>query len=258
MSKVGFVYICWLTVLWLFSCAQKPAVESIIDKMVAAQGGAAALQAINDQVSVWDSKSVVPAGDSMMTVASEMVITFKRPNKIKFESKMPDGRIMYASVFDGTNGWVSIAGQVREMVETELQENEILALTWIDGWLDFANRGFEVELLADSTIDGKTYHVLQTTDKYGVTTIAFINPATYFIERTVSEGTNAQTLEREPYSMTFDEYEKFDNFMMSKKVASYGPTGELIFEVTLKEVRNNTGVPDEAFARPAGNVAALQ
>lgn len=242
----------------MLACSQQPTVDSIVSKMTEAQGGAEALAAIEDQVSTWESNAVVPMGDSTVTMAGEMTITFKRPNKLKFESKMPDGTLMYASVFDGTAGWMSMGGQVREMTEAEIQENAALADIWIDGWHNYAEKGMKVELLPDSTIDGKTYHVIQATDKYGNASLNFCNPENSMVEKMAGEGTDPMTMEKAPYTMTFADYASYDGFMMAKVVKSFDADGKMMFESTLKEVQKNVGVSDDAFAKPAAMEMSVQ
>jgi outer membrane lipoprotein-sorting protein len=219
--------------------------------MVQAYGGAEKLAAIQDQVSTWDSKMVVPQGDSMMTVSGETIITYKRPDKIKFEVKGPDGTMMMASSFDGASGWFMMMGQVRDMSPAEIQENTTLAETWIDQFLNYSQKGIKLALLADTTLDGKTYHVVQATDRFNNMSKSYCNPQTGLVERTEGEGTDAMSGEKKAYTMTFADFAAHDGFMISKTVASYDADGKLAFEMTLKELKHNAGVADDVFAKPA-------
>ncbi|MFQ5632054.1 MAG: outer membrane lipoprotein carrier protein LolA [bacterium] len=188
---IAFVFFASATII---ACSQQVTVDEIVAEMTAAQGGAGALAAIEDQVSTWESTSIMPMGDSTMTMTGEMIITFKRPNKIKFESKMPDGSVMFASGFDGTTGWMTMMGQTREMNEAEIQETATLADTWIDGWHNYSEKGMKLAMLPDSTIDGNTYHVVQATDKYGSVSLNFCNPESHMVERLAQEGTDPMTM----------------------------------------------------------------
>ena len=235
----------------LLSCGQQPkepTVDDLVSKMVATLGGPEKLAAIQDQVSTWDSQNNVPMGDSLVTMTSELVITYKRPNKIKFESFGPDGSVMYESVYDGTAGWMSMMGQSREMVESELQENATLATTWIDGWHNYKANGLTLALLPDTTLDGKTYHVVQSTDKHGNVSTNYCDPQTHMVARMESVGTDPMTMQPSPFVMTFSNYADHNGFMMPSVVASYGPDGTLMWQSTLKTVENNAGVTDDDFA----------
>lgn len=235
----------------LLSCAQQPkepTVDDLVNQMVAAMGGAEKLAAIQDQVSTWDSKNNVPMGDSVTTMTSELVITYKRPNKIKFESLGPDGSVMYESVYDGAAGWMSMMGQTREMVESELHENATLASTWIDGWHNYKANGLTLALMPDTTMDGKTYHVVQATDKYGIVSTNYCDPQSHMVTRSESVGTDPMTMEASPFTMTFTGYTDHNGFMMPKVVTAYDADGTMTWQSTLKTVENNTGVADDEFS----------
>jgi outer membrane lipoprotein-sorting protein len=233
------------------SCAQKPTVDSVVNKMVQAYGGAEKLAAIQDQVSTWDVKMVMPQGDSMVTMAGEMIITYKRPNKIKFETKGADGATIMASGFDGVNGWMLMMGQVRDMSPAEIQETTTLAETWIDQWLNYSQKGMKLAMLADTTMNGKTYHVIQATDRFNNVSKNFCDPQTGLVERMEGEGTDPGSGQKQPFAMTFADPVPYDGFMMPKKVSSYDAQGNMAFELTLKDTKHNTGVTDDVFPKPA-------
>ena len=98
-------FICLLCMMALVSftaCAKKTTVDDVVNKMTQSLGGAEKLASIQDQVSTWDMMMNMPmGGDSMATMNGMMTITYKSPNKIKFEAMGPDGATMFAGVFDG-------------------------------------------------------------------------------------------------------------------------------------------------------------
>jgi outer membrane lipoprotein-sorting protein len=235
------------------ACAKKTTVDDVVNKMVQAVGGAEKLAAIQDQVSTWDIKMVVPApqGDSMMTVSGEMIITYKRPDKIKFAINGPDGATMWATGFDGANGWIMMMGQRRDMSSAEIQENTTTAETWIDQFHGYSQKGIKLALLADTTMDGKAYHVIQATDRVNNTFKNYCNSQTGLIERAEGEATDAMSGQKQAYTMAFADFAAYDGFMMAKAVTNYGADGNVLFEATLKDMKNNTGVADDVFAKPA-------
>lgn len=247
-------FICLLALVasvMFVACAKKTTVDDVVNKMVQASGGAEKLAAIQDQVSTWDSKAMVPMGDTMMTVTGEMIITYMRPNKLKFEGKAPDGTLTWATVFDGTNGWQYMMGQeVRDMTPAEIQENTVMAETWVDGWHNYAQKSLTLAMLADTTISGKAYHVIHCTDKFGNVSTNYCDAQTGMVERMEMVMTDPTTLEKKPGAMTFTDYALEDGLMMAKKVAGYDDKGAMTFESTLKEVKHNSGITDDAFARP--------
>jgi outer membrane lipoprotein-sorting protein len=236
------------------ACAKKTTVDDVVNQMVQAYGGAEKLAAIQDQVSTWDSKMVTPQGDSIMTMSGETIITYKRPNKIKFQVNGPDGATIMASGFDGDNGWYMMMGQVRDMSPAEIQENTTLAETWIDQLYDYSQKGMKLALLADTTIDGKSHHVIQATDRFNNMYKYYCNAQTGLVERTAGEGTEPMSGQKKAYEMTFADFAAHDGFMTPKVVISYNAAGVMEFESTLKELNNNTGVADEVFDKPAASM----
>lgn len=253
--------LCCATFL-LTACAQKPTADSVVQQTVAAMGGIAKLQAIQDQVSTWDfTMHVMPPGPAepgaeMQGEGHEAVhegglsmpmkITYKRPNKIRMDFLEADGSVSMSSCYDGQIGWQTQMGQRIDMNEAQLQETEVMATTWIDGFLDYKDKGFTMELLPDETMDGQTYNVLQSTDKYGNVQKFYVNADTHLFERQVGEMTNFMG-QREPMSMTFKNYETIDGYAISRDVAQFNQDGEMLWEATLSDIKFNTGVSDDAF-----------
>jgi len=260
--KRSVYVLCSLAVLMFVACAKKTTVDDVVNKMTQALGGAEKLASIQDQVGTWDMvMGGVPMGDSMGTMNGSMVITYKSPNKIKFEGMGPDGSVMFATVFDGTSGWQMAMGQARDMSPAEIQESTTLAETWATSFHDYAKKGMTLMLMPDSTMNGTSYHVMKATDRFGNTSTSYCNAQTGLCERMDGEGTNPETQEKQAHTMTFSDYAAFDGVMLSKKVVSHDMQGNLMFDATLKEVKHNTGVSDEAFAKPmamapAGNATA--
>jgi hypothetical protein len=141
-------------------------------------------------------------------------------------------------------------GQRQDMPEDQLQEFESLVTTWFDGYLNYQDKGFTLELLADEVVDEQNYVVLQVTDKHGNVEKCYINPETHFIERQSGNTANSAG-EWEPMVMTFKDHKMVDGIAWFNHVAQYNATGEMIFEATVKEVKHNTGVDDAFFMAEA-------
>lgn len=258
--KKNFAVLALVACCLFVACAQKPTVDGVLNKMVQACGGKEKMASIQDQVSTWDSQATIVMDDSSMQMSGVMTISFKRPNKIRFESKDPNGAVVMNQVFDGTNGWMYMMGptgpSMREMSPSEVQETAILAETWIDGWQDYTARGFKLALLSDTTMSGKAQHRLQVTDRFGNVSVNYCDVQTGMVERTDAELTDPMSMQKMPSVMTFTGYAAHDGWMMPQKVASYDPNHNPIFEMSLKEVKNNTGLTDDVFAKPISSTAA--
>ncbi len=172
--------------------------------------------------------------------------TAKRPNKLRLDAYGPDGSIVYSKCYDGTTGWNMDMGQRTDMTEAQIQEFESMATTFFDGYRNYQDKGFTLELLVNEVVNEQNYMVLQVTDKYDNMKKCYINPKTYFIER--ESGNMAFfTGEWEPRVMTFKDYKMVDGIAFPHHTVWRYATGEMFAEFFLKEVKHNTGVSSLKF-----------
>lgn len=245
-----------LAVCLIFAaCAQQPTADDVVNKMVQSLGGAEKVASIQDQVSTWDYNMTMKMGDSSIAETGAMTITYKRPNKIKFEMKNPNGEVGSLSVFDGTNGWIYMIGPAspswRDMSPPEIQETTSLAETWVDGWHGYAAKGFKLAMLSDTTMDGKSYHRLQATDRFGNVSMNYCDTQTGLCARMEANITDMMTMQKTANVMTFADYAMHDGLMVAGKFMQRDVQGMMSFEANLKEAKHNTGVADDTFTKPA-------
>jgi outer membrane lipoprotein-sorting protein len=253
MKKLIALLLC-CGVGFLMSCRQQTTVDDVVNMMTEASGGAEALAAWTDQVSTWEmTMHVMPPGvpegvEGPMTMP--MTMTAKRPNKIRWDLYEPEGSIVHSRCYDGTTGWIMDMGQRKDMTEAQLQGTESMATTFFDGYLNYHDKGFTLELLADEVVDEQNYMVLQVTDKHDNVKKHYINPETHFIER---ESGNMENFagEWEPMVVTLKDYKMVDGIAWPHHMALHNATGEIIWELTLKEAKHNTGVEDAVFMAEA-------
>jgi hypothetical protein len=161
-----------------------------------------------------------------------------------------EGSIVYSRCYDGTTGWNMEGGQRIDISGAQLQEIESMAATFLDGFLNYQDKGFTLVLLADEVVDEQNYMVLQVTDKYDNVEKHYINPETYFTERMSGNMVN-DAGEREPRVMIFKDYEMVDGFTFPHHTVWYNATGEMINEATFMRVKRNNGVDDAYFTAEA-------
>ncbi|MFQ5486472.1 MAG: outer membrane lipoprotein carrier protein LolA [Desulfobacterales bacterium] len=256
MKKLILVLLCF-AVGFLASCQKQTTVDDVVAMLTEAQGGAQKLAEITDQVSTWEfTMHVMPPGmpegvEGPMT--SPMSITAKRPNKLRFDTYGPDGSIVASQCFDGTTGWNMQGGERADMSEEETQEYAIMASTWIDGFVNYADKGFTLELLPDEMVDDQNYMVLQASTEAGHPQKYYINPETHLIERQAGEMRDMGG-EMKPMVMTLKDYQMVDGIAMSYDVALLNEDGSLVWEARLKDAKHNTGLEDTAFM--AGELSA--
>ncbi len=253
MKKVLVVMLCSFC-FTLFSCSQEETVDDIIAKMTEARGGAEALMAVNDRVGTWEMKMAMPspATGEMMEMTNEMVITYKRPNKIRFEVLGPDGSPMGVSCYDGETGWQSeldpqtMAMHTKNMSEGELMETENMAATWLDGHQNYKERGTTMTKVQAE--EGAEHILLECAYKNGHTETLYVNPASYFVEKSMAMRMNPATQAMEELLMTFGDYQMLEGVAIPHVVAMHTKDGgTTLWSVTFKEAKYNTGVDDELF-----------
>jgi outer membrane lipoprotein-sorting protein len=235
---------------FLMSCQEETTVDDVVNMMTEARGGAEALAALTDQVITAEFTLYAGMAEDVeggMTLP--MIITAKMPNKIRYDIYGPDGSIIFSRCYDGTTGWNMENGQRIDMNEAQLQEIESTAATLFDGYLNYQDKGFTLELLGDEVIDEQNYMVLQVTDKHDNVQKCYINPETHFIER--RSGNMYSGGELQPMVLTFKDYKMVDGIAWWHHMAQHNASGEMILELTVKEVKHNTGVDDAFFMAEA-------
>lgn len=257
MNRVR-VMLLLLCVAGLMSCQRQLTADEVVHRVTEAAGGAARLAEIVDQVSTWDFTMHVMPPDTPegMTgpMTMPMTITAKRPNKLRFDTYDEQGRVVSSQCFDGTAGWNMQMGQKMDMPEAQVQEYETMASTWLDGFVDYQEKGLAVELLDNEAVDNQQYWVLQVTDKHGNAQKYYVNPETHFIERQSGE---MYGMEGHPVTMTMvlRDYTVIDGVAWAHHVAQHDAEGNLIWEARLKDVRQNTAVDDAVFVPGADSVS---
>jgi len=244
-------------VLGLTACTQQPTVDDVVMQTAKAMGGVEKLDSITDQVSDWDftMHATPPGADEttadqdhgeMTPMSIPMKITYKRPNKIRFDFLGPDGQSFQSTCYDGVTGWSMNAGQKIDKSELELQQDEDMASSWIDGFLHYKDKGTTLELLPNEVMDGKEYTVMKATGKTGLPMTYHIDAETHQIARQAGDMLNFQG-ELEPMYMTLSDYKMVDGFALAQHVAQYRANGEMLWEATLTSASNNIGVEDATF-----------
>ncbi len=242
MKKLITLLLC-CGVGFLMSCQQETTVDDVINMVTEARGGTEALAALTDAVITGE---MTMAEGPMTTPAT---VTIKRPNKIRGDFYGPEGSIVASRCSDGTTGWIMGMGQRQDMPEALRQELESMATTWFDGYLNYQDKSFTLELLADEVVDEQNYIVLQVTDKHDNVQKCYINPETHFIER--RSGNMYSGGELQPMVLTFKDYKMVDGIAWWHHMAQHNASGEMILELTVKEVKHNTGVDDAFFMAEA-------
>ena len=189
----------------------------------------------------------MPAGemDNM-----DMVITFKRPNKIRFDFMMPGAaEAVMSSGYDGTVAWEMAHGQIQQKSEMETKMDAEMAATWLDGFQNYKEMGYTLELLPNEMVGEQDCVVLKGTNKDGNVQTYYYDAKTYHLVRQAGDMLNMQKV-MEPMYMVFGDYDTANGISGPSYVAQHLADGEMVWEATQKDVKHNTGVQDDVFAAP--------
>src|SRR5262245_9491088 len=140
--------------------AQSPTVDEIVEKNLAARGGAEKLRAINTVKMTGRIKG--PAGEAPLTVWA------KRPNMMRRENSRDGQEIVVA--FDGQSVWArnsmvspaprEITGPMADMTRQDADDFD-------SALLDYKKKGYKVDLIGTEPVDGLPAYHLKVTKKNG-------------------------------------------------------------------------------------------
>jgi outer membrane lipoprotein-sorting protein len=217
--------------------AAMPAASAVLDKYLAASGGAAAVNKVTSRVQKGTMGSF--GGRS-----SPVEVYSKAPNKRATYATMGQGQNITA--FDGTNGWLGNPGRPpRDMTPVEA------AAFKLDAELRFP--------LTVKTLF-KSFDV-SPADKIGTHDVVLLSARNegqppvrlYFDTQTgllVRQVRYVETpLGRNPTQIDYDDYRDSDGMKIPYKWTVARPQGR--FTIQVAEVQNNVAVDDSKFAKPA-------
>ncbi|NIR51706.1 hypothetical protein GWO43_24330 [candidate division KSB1 bacterium] len=272
MRNTLCLILCSLVAFALGCQKQEPTADDVVAMMTEAMGGADTLASINDRVETWQFTMYqmppsMEGGEEMSGMEGEMaegemmgeggmtmemIVKCKRPNKLRFDFPSPMGTI--STWYNGTNGWTNKGGQVKELTEPELQQWEDMAATWMDGYRNYEEKGYTMELLGKEMVEDEECFVLQTTDMNGHVLKNYVSTKTHHLIRSSGEMLNME-LEKEPMYMTLEDYKAVDGITLAHDVAQYEENGDMVWEAKLEKVEINAGVEDSIFQGPKSMTA---
>ncbi len=212
-------------------------VDEIVDKHIAALGGADKLKSVNSIVA---ERSLSVQGMEIPTVSTLVV------NKaVRTESTVMGNSMVQA--FDGTSAWMirptmmGGTGEPEDMPADQLKQ--------LKGQLDpfgpiynYKEKGNKVELVGKEKVDKKdTYH-LKVTTKDGDAMDQYIDATTYLLTKTKASA-NGQDVE-----ISFSDYKDVDGIKVAYTMDIVNQMGNLAF-ITSK-IKVNGTIDDAVFKKP--------
>lgn len=214
------------------SAGAAPAGSVILQKMAKAYGGRAVLDAIKTER--------ITLSVTIQGQASTITTTTERPNRMLTEVSIPGMHLVVTTGFDGAHGWVQDTyGHVKALSGDQLSELGCQADDPIYDALH-ARTASSVMQEPSQTLDGKSYIVLQVSQKGCQPSTLLVDPRTYLIARVLGPQ---QTID-------------FSNYAIDSAGQKYPRTlvitsGFVTQIGTVTKMEDNVDIDDAIFAMPA-------
>lgn len=223
--------------------AQAQTAKDILDKMIEAQGGRKALEAIKDTTSVGGMEMV------QMGMNGSITMSQKEPNKMRMDMAFSvQGMDMTISqACDGEKAWTTDpqSGSVQALTGKQLEDMKKQALG-TDATLNPDKFGISFAFKGREQIEAKDYLVLEQIYKDGQKITMYIDPATYLIFKTKEPGTDPQTGAEVEAETFLSEYKKVGDITMAH-VMSIHQSGAEFLRMTFAKITVNTNLDDNLF-----------
>jgi len=244
--KKIFIFFFLLHVLMTF-CIWEPAraqikAEEIIEKSLQAQGGRQLLEKIQDSVVTASARIYTPTGELL----TERVVYSKRnPIRLRIEETVLGMKVVIG--YDGEKIWMEQMGKIMLMPENLAQAVKA-SLKREDLLLKCKDKGYKIEYIGESQVEGKKSYQVKITDPEGEETIYCFDAETFLplkVEYMAPDETG-KIIKNEIISL---DYRKTENMMVAFKVIGL-TDGRKSLETTIQEIKINQGLDDSLFQMP--------
>jgi len=219
-----------------FSQAQN--VEDILEKMINAQGGRAALEKIEDTVLTGYMEMV------QMGLGGSLTTYQKEPNKLRLDATV-QGTVV-TQTFDGESGWMSnpmtgLNEKMPPIIATDFGRSAL----GNDALLNPDKYGITYTLKGKELLEGKEYFVLSQNFSDGFKATLLIDNKTHLMYKTINTSINEVGEEIEVETILSD-YKNIEGIFISHTLVTYQDGSEFM-RMTITEVEFNTGLDDTWF-----------
>jgi outer membrane lipoprotein-sorting protein len=228
--------------LFLFTAVsavgQAQTAKEVLDKMVQAQGGRAALEAVKD-TTISGTIEMVQFG-----MSGGITMSMKEPDKMRLDIDIMGTVISQA--FDGEKAWMvnPQAGGTQEMDAKQTADFRRQALG-NDSVLNPEKYGITYALKPKEKIQDKDYLVLEQSYKDGEKVTLYIDPATYLLYKSRGKATDQNGAEVESETIMSD-YRKEGGLMVPHAMTVIQGGGEFM-RMTFTKIATNSGIEDGYF-----------
>ena len=216
---------------------------AIVKAAAEAMGGAAKLTEVKDVASAGDINLTTPQGD--MQGKSKGVILY--PDKMRGTLTLPFGDLVQN--YDGTAAYIDIPGQgtidMPPQMLPEMQRGIALSGA-ISVIREALNGGAQIAALESKAVDGVTLDRVSW-KKGDVEMVLGFDPKTKYLVNAAYRGMTQQGMADTEQRMS-DHKPTANGLIVPMKVVTY-QNGQKVVELTVTEVRFNTGVTADAFKK---------
>jgi len=241
------VYFCFLLSVLIFFCIREPAraqikAEEIIEKSLQAQGGRQLLEKIQDSVVTASARIYISTGELL----TERVVYSKRnPVRLRIEETVLGMKVVIG--YDGEKIWMEQMGKIMLMPEN-LAPAVKASLKREDLLLRYKDKGYKIEYIGETQVEGKKSYQVKIIDPEGEETIYYFEAETFLplkMEYMAPDETG-KIFKNEIISLDF---RKIENMVVAFKVIGY-TDGRKTLELNIQEIKINQGLADSLFQMP--------
>ena len=226
-------------------CAQAPelSADSLVQKMIAARGGADRLKAIKTQR--------VTGNFSLGALEGPLLLEFKRPNKMRMEIGIRGQTIV--RVYDGKgSGWM-INPFAPEKGPTAMSGNDLKNASDesdFDGPLvDYQSKGTQIEYAGRGDVQGKAAYKLKLITKSGDVRTYFIDAENFLLLEW--EGIRRNADQEIPVQTFFRDYRDVGGIKFAFEIETNSPGDAPAQKLTVSKIELDVTLDDARFAKPA-------
>lgn len=167
---------------------------------------------------------------------------WKEKPKIRIESSQMGQNVII--VYNGKNGWMSMAGQVMEMPEDRINSVKSQSSTPTDAFTGLINNdSVKIEKVGKVRVEGVTAYNIKITDTDGTVSNMYINTNTYLPVKMTTSNSKAGNV-----VVLFKNYKEFDGVKMPGKMIIKVQGQEMTMEI--KDFKLNPSIDDSLFEKP--------
>ena len=219
--------------------ANTPSVDQIVDKWIAASGGADAINKVSSRVAT--GKILFGGGSQAVEIYA------KAPNKRISIVHSPRGDSPTA--FDGQVGWLGGGNNVHNMTAQESAGARMDAVLHLP--TEIKQTLTRLRVVRPDKIDGKDVYTLVGTATEGLTVRLYFDEQSGQLVRMVRY--TPTPLGRNPVQVDYSDYRDVNGVKVAYKWVLSRPLGR--FTIQLDDVKQNVAVDDSKFTKPAAAAA---